>query len=179
MSFGCEWLDNVTLQSSGSFPCEYVKENWSEETLPTPYPCLAIENYVATQALAVTPAAATAASSWGTAVSAMQSNIAIADGKVTGTLKYLDEGQLVTDWGAGNFLVLKFSADDWDDYTSVKVGLTPSVSSGLVEVLNDPDKNGVFKITDKSTQKFTVVATDGENTKTSYYDLSGLTVETE
>ena len=29
MSFGCEWLDNVTLQSSGSFPCEYVKENSS------------------------------------------------------------------------------------------------------------------------------------------------------
>ena len=61
MSFGCEWLDNVTLQSSGSFPCEYVKANWSKGTLPTPYPCLAIENYVATQALAVTPAAATAA----------------------------------------------------------------------------------------------------------------------
>ena len=49
MSFGCEWLDNVTLQSSGSFPCEYVKENWSKEILPTPYPCLAIENYVATR----------------------------------------------------------------------------------------------------------------------------------
>lgn len=57
MSFGCEWLDNVTLQSSGSFPCEYIKENWSKEILPTPYPCLAIENYVATQALPVTPPA--------------------------------------------------------------------------------------------------------------------------
>jgi hypothetical protein len=74
---------------------------------------------------------------------------------------------------------LKFSAEDWNDYTSVKVGLTPSEGSGLVEGINDPDKNGVFKITDKATQKFTVVATDGEYTKTSYYDLSGLTVESE
>ena len=116
---------------------------------------------------------------FGTLTSDIQTSVDVEGRAVTGTLKYVDSGALATDWGAGNFLVLKFSAEDWDDYTSVKVGLTPSVSSGLVEVKSDPDKNGVFKITDKSTQKFTVVATDGENTKTSYYDLSGLTVETE
>ena len=175
MSFGCEWLDNVTLQSSGSFPCAYVKENWSKETLPTPYPCLAIENYVATQALAVTPAAATKASYWGTAVSAMQSNIAIANGEITGTLKYLDEGQLVTDWGAGNFMALKFTVPD--SATSCKVGLDPSVSSGLVEL--DEDKDGVFKVTDNETQKFVIVTTDGTHTLRQEFDLSELVCETE
>ena len=175
MSFGCEWLDNVTLQSSGSFPCTYVKENWSKETLPTPYPCLAIENYVATQALAVTPAAATKASYWGTAVSAMQSNIAIANGKITGTLKYLDEGQLVTDWGAGNFMALKFTVPD--GATSCKVGLDPSVSSGLVEL--DEDKDGVFKVTDNETQKFVIVTTDGTHTLRQEFDLSELVCQTE
>lgn len=175
MSFGCEWLDNVTLQSSGSFPCVYVKKNWIEETLPTPYPCLAIENYVATQALEVTPAAATKASYWGTAVSAMQSNIAIADGKITGTLKYLDEGQLVTDWGAGNFMALKFTVPD--GATSCKVGLDPSVSSGLVEL--DEDKDGVFKVTDNETQKFIIVTTDGTHTLRQEFDLSELVCQTE
>lgn len=175
MSFGCEWLDNVTLQSSGSFPCVYVKENWSKETLPTPYPCLAIENYVATQALAVTPAAATKASYWGTAVSAMQSDIAIANGKITGTLKYLDEGQLVTDWGAGNFMALKFTVPD--GAISCKVGLDPSVSSGLVEL--DEDKDGVFKVTDNETQKFVIVTTDGTHTLRQEFDLSELVCQTE
>ena len=175
MSFGCEWLDNVTLQSSGSFPCAYVKENWSKETLPTPYPCLAIENYVATQALAVTPAAATKASYWGTAVSAMQSNIAIANGEITGTLKYLDEGQLVTDWGAGNFMALKFTVPD--GATSCKVGLDPSVSSGMVEL--DEDKDGVFKVTDNETQKFVIVTTDGTHTLRQEFDLSELVCQTE
>ena len=175
MSFGCEWLDNVTLQSSGSFPCEYVKANWSTGTLPTPYPCLAIENYVSTQALAVTPAAATKESYWGTAVSAMQSNIAIADGKITGTLKYLDEGQLVTDWGAGNFMALKFTVPD--GATSCKVGLDPSVSSGMVEL--DEDKDGVFKVTDNETQKFVIVTTDGTHTLRQEFDLSELVCQTE
>ena len=116
---------------------------------------------------------------FGTLTSDIQSDVDVTGRAVTGTLKYVDSGALATDWGAGNFLVLKFGADDWDEYTSVKVGLTPSAGSGLVEVKNDPDKNGVFKITNKATQKFTVVATDGVNTKTSYYDLSGLTVESE
>ena len=116
---------------------------------------------------------------FGTLTSDIQSDVDVTGEAITGTLHYIDEGALATDWGAGNFLVLKFSAEDWNDYTSVKVGLTPSEGSGLVEVINDPDKNGVFKITDKATQKFTVVATDGEYTRTTYYDLSGLTVESE
>lgn len=94
-------------------------------------------------------------------------------------MKYLDSGALAHDWGAGNFLVLKFDADDWDAYTSVKVGLDPSQESGLVELLGDPDKNGVFKITDKDTQVFKIVATNGTNESTFTLDLSELEVEDE
>lgn len=109
----------------------------------------------------------------------MQTSVSVTGKAITGTLSYIDSGTLANDWGAGNFLVLKFTADDWDDYTSLKVGLTPSEGSGLVEAIKDPDKNGVFKITDKTKQKFTVIASDGENTVTQYYDLSGLTTESE
>lgn len=96
-------------------------------------------------------------------------------GKITGTLKYLSSGQLVTDWGAGNFLALKFS-DIPATATSVKVGLEPSQGSGLVELINDPDKNGAFKITNKFVQKFKVVTTDGTETTEQLFDLSGLTI---
>lgn len=95
---------------------------------------------------------------------------------ITGTLKYLDSGEIADYWGAGNFLALKFT-DIPATATSVKVGLDPSQSSGLVEILTDPDKNGVFKITDKDTQVFKVVVTDGTNTVTKTYDLSGLGLE--
>ena len=82
----------------------------------------------------------------------------------------------MTDWGAGNFLALKFTDID-ADATSVKVGLDPSQGSGLVEIINDPDKDGVFKITDKDTQKFVVVQSDGLYTKKQTFDLSDLTTE--
>lgn len=106
----------------------------------------------------------------------MQTDISIANGKITGTLKYLAEGDLVDTWGAGNFLALKFSGFD-NDAEKVLVGLEPSVSSGLVDILPDPDKNGAFKITDKDHQKFVVKSIDGERTTTQYFDLSGLTVQ--
>ncbi len=101
--------------------------------------------------------------------------MAVANGAITGTLKYLDTGALVTDWGEGNFIALKFTDID-SDAVSVKVGLAPSAGSGLVELINDPDKDGVFKVTDKDTQKFVVIQTDADGRpKTQEFDLSGLT----
>jgi len=105
----------------------------------------------------------------------MQSGITVADGAITGSLSYLSSGQLVTDWGPGNFLGLKFTNLD-SDATSVKVGLDPSAGSGLVEIIDDPDKMGVFKITDKDTQKMVVVQSDGVFKLRQEFDLSGLTV---
>ena len=107
-----------------------------------------------------------------TPVSSIQeSDVAVSGKKITGTLKYLSTGPI-----AGYFLALKFSDVD-PKATSIKVGLNPSEGSGLVELLGDPDMNGVFKITDKTTQKFRVVITDGHLTKTTDYDLSDLTCE--
>lgn len=109
-------------------------------------------------------------------MSDLQDDIAIADKKISGELKYVDSGALATDWGAGYFLALKF--DDFDENaTSIKVGLTPSQGSGLVELINDPDKNGVFKITDKDKQKFTVVTSNSKGRNTDFYTLKGLEFE--
>lgn len=114
---------------------------------------------------------------WGTSVSDVQTNVTIENNAISGTLKYVDSGALADGWGAGNFLALDLSSNDFDDLTSVKVGMEPSAGSGLVELINDPDKNGVFKVTDKYNQKFVIVSTDGKNTVTQKYALSGLTLE--
>lgn len=108
----------------------------------------------------------------------MQTNVSVANKAMTGTLKYLDEGQLVNRWGAGNFIALKFT-DIVPNATSVKVGLDPSYGGGLVEIIDDPDRNGAFKVTDKDEQKFVVEITDGIETIRTEYDLSGLVCETE
>lgn len=105
--------------------------------------------------------------------------MSISSGNATGTLKYLADGNAITNkWGAGNFIALKFSASSWSNYTSVKVGLEPSVTSGLVELINDPDKNGVFKVTNKDIQRFKIVATGNSGEVTQYINLNGLTCET-
>ena len=115
---------------------------------------------------------------FGTKVSDMQEDVVVGDDANTGTLKYLDSGDLVTTWGAGNFMALNFVDNDFSKYSSVRVGMDPSQGSGLVEIINDPDKNGVFKVTNKDTQVFKIVSTDAEtgeiNTQT--FDLSGLEV---
>ena len=115
---------------------------------------------------------------FGTVVEDIQEDVVVENGRITGTLKYLDSGDIVDTWGEGNFLVLKF--DDIDENaTSVKVGMEPSQGSGLVEIIDDPDKNGVFKVTDKNSQKFKYVVTSATNVITQTFDLSGLTCEEE
>lgn len=99
------------------------------------------------------------------------------DTAITGTLKYLSTGQLVTDWGAGNFIALDFNGIDTTGLTSLKVGMDPSQGSGLVEILGDPEMLGAFKVTDKDAQAFKLVATNGQQTAVKTYDLSGLTCE--
>lgn len=115
---------------------------------------------------------------FGTKVSNMQSRIRFDGNAITGTLKYLDSGSLVDTYGAGNFIALKFS-DIPETATSVRVGLDPSEGTGLVELINDPDKNGAFKVTDKYAQNFKVVTTDGTHTITQTFDLSRLNVQSE
>lgn len=90
----------------------------------------------------------------------------------------VESGPLVSRWGEGYFLGLDFSDNTLTGLTSVKVGMDPSESSGLVELLGDPDLNGVFKITDKTAQKFVIEQTDGVFTKRQEFDLSDLTLVT-
>lgn len=110
---------------------------------------------------------------WGTKASEIQSDVAVANGAITGTLTKITSGALVEGWGEGYFLALKFTKAN-AKLTSIKAGLNPSVSSGLVEL--DEDMLGVFKITDKDDQRFETLATDGELEFASFYDLSGLTL---
>lgn len=112
---------------------------------------------------------------FGRKVKTMQTGITIADGAITGTLKYISTGAIAQDWGPGNFLCLKIPDADIADVT-VKVGLSPSQGSGLVEL--DADKNGVFKITDKDSQQFVVLQQSGIAQKLQKFSLSGLTLET-
>jgi len=105
----------------------------------------------------------------------MQSDLVVEDGAITGTLKFIDSGPIASVWEPGNFMALQF-ADIDEDATSVLVGLEPSVSSGLVELIDDPDKNGVFKVTDKDAQKFVVIQSCNGVQRKQEFDLSGLTL---
>lgn len=75
-------------------------------------------------------------------------------------------------------MALKF--DDFASgltYANVKVGLVPS-ASGMDPVTLDSDKNAVFKITDKNSQKLKVVQSDNAGHKNvQLFGLTGLNLE--
>lgn len=108
----------------------------------------------------------------------MQEDIEVANGEITGKLKFIEGGLSPSGWlsGDGYFIALKFTADDWSEYDSVKVGLNPSQGSGLVEIIDDPDKNGVFKIRDTN-QRFIVECTKDDAVTVTSYGLTGLVLE--
>lgn len=113
-----------------------------------------------------------------TSVSDMQDAVQVVGDSIIGKLKFIEGGiaQSGPLAGDGNFLALQFGDID-PAATSVRCGLDPSQGTGLVEIIDDPDKNGVWKITDADTQKFKVVTTDGTNTVTQTFDLSALICE--
>lgn len=104
---------------------------------------------------------------WGTLVSAMQdTDIAIADHKITGTLKYVASGQLVTDWGEHHFMALKFT--DPNEADAVKVGIKNPAAL-------DEDMDAVIAVHDTTKPLKVIVEKDGVE-KTTLYDLSDLTL---
>lgn len=121
-------------------------------------------------------------------MSDLQSGVSVVGNAVTGTLKHYDTpSALVNYWGEGNFLAMKVLGIT-EDMTSVKVGLRPTYGgpggttpidddSGLVEIIDDEDKNFAAYINDKDTQKIIIVATDGTATLRKEYDLSPLVCE--
>ena len=102
-------------------------------------------------------------------------DVVVSGDAITGSLKWLSTSNAITDvWGAGNFLCLKF-ADKDGVADSIKVGLDPSASQMPLQEL-DEDMNGIFKISDKATQKFVIEVTVGSDKYRKEYDLSGLTL---
>lgn len=106
-----------------------------------------------------------------------QADVTVTGKNITGKLTFIDGGLSPSGplAGDGYFLALKLSGID-AAATSVKVGLTPSAGTGLVELIDDPDKDVVMKISNKATQKFTVVTSYATTETVDYYDLSGLTL---
>lgn len=116
----------------------------------------------------------------GVKASQMQTGLAVADGAITGTLKYIENGIAPSGplAGSGNFMFLKFV--DPNEADSVQVGLSPSAGTGLVEL--DVDMNAVFKVAGEIggvQQVLKVVTTKAGVVKTQTFDLSGLTLNTE
>lgn len=108
-------------------------------------------------------------------MSSLQSNVAISNGAITGTLHKVTSGALARDWGEGYFIALGF-ADNDSGAATLKAGMWPSQGSGLVEL--DEDMDGVFKVTDKNAQVFRTLATNGQgNDKVTDYDLSQLVLD--
>ena len=105
----------------------------------------------------------------------MQTGVTVSGDKITGTLHKQTTGQIVTDWGAGWFIGLKFTPDS--DATTTKVGLAPSAGSGMVAL--DSDNLAMFKLTDIQGQKLKVVSSRTGESKTWFFDLSGLTLSDE
>lgn len=77
--------------------------------------------------------------------------------------------------GDGYFIALKWSAPA-QGATSLLVGLQPSEGTGLVEAIDDPDRNIVAKIASKD-QKFIVWQSNDTKSTKQVFDLTGLTFE--
>lgn len=103
--------------------------------------------------------------------------------KVTGSVIYQSEGLSPAGplSGAGFFLSLKLSSDDWDQYDSVYVGLDPSYGTGLVRIDEDPDHQVTMKLSVEGSeapfswdphQKFVVVAYGGNTSVRTEYMLN-------
>ncbi|MBR6503053.1 MAG: hypothetical protein IKT42_06380 [Clostridia bacterium] len=125
-----------------------------------------------------TQAEKSSATLFDTKVSNIQTGVNVADGAITGTLKYLATGPIADYWGAGNFMALKF-VDPNKNTDKIDVRMNPTAGTGDGWVTLDNDMNGVFKVT-ATTQKFEVRTTTTNGTvKTQSFDLSGLTLETQ
>lgn len=114
---------------------------------------------------------------WGITCDECQDDIIFSGNKITGKLyEMTDESKvIVKDKGPGYYICIKFNNLD-ADATSVKVGIEPSMGSGPAEIIDDPDKAGIFKITHKDSQIIKVVQSNDGHKLTQCFSLSGLTL---
>lgn len=109
----------------------------------------------------------------------LQSGVKVQGNRITGTLKFIDGG--ISGGGplAGDGYFIALQISDIDTHaTSCKVGLDPTLGTGLVEIIDDPDKWVICKLLNTS-QDFKVVSSDGTHTLTQTFDLSGITLQTQ
>lgn len=101
----------------------------------------------------------------------MQTKLVVADGAITGTLKYIEGGLSPAGplSGSGNFMALRFVDPNKAD--KVEVGLVPSAGTGFVEL--DEDMNAVCKV-ESTQQVLKVKTTVGTIEKIQSFDLTGL-----
>lgn len=109
----------------------------------------------------------------GKVASDLQSDITIEGNTISGTLKFIEGGLAETGYlaGDGYFLAVTWS-EPAEDVTSLKVGLQPSVESGLVEGIDDPDRTLVAKVTPSMNQKVVLVQTSDDGSRTQYFNLN-------
>lgn len=108
-----------------------------------------------------------------------QSDVSVENGVISGELKFIEGGLSPAGplSGDGYFLALKWSDPD-ETATSLKVGLVPSASGmDLVECIDDPDRNGVFKVTDPANQVIKMVSSNEGHKTTQIFKLKGLVLE--
>ena len=105
----------------------------------------------------------------------MMDGVSVTGSKVTGTLKFLSGSNAITDvWGEGYFFCFTLADNVFTGLDSVKVGIEPTQGTGLVEIIDDPDKNGIVKVGDDNLQKFVIVQKKGTTTKKQVYNLNDL-----
>ena len=107
---------------------------------------------------------------YGKTVADLQSDVAVGDDAITGTLAYVSDYTGFsedTDLQAGNFLALHFD---------VSPGASLAVTLGEDSVDVDEDGIVVLRIADKDEQ-ITATATRGDETVTVTYGLTGLDLE--
>ena len=114
---------------------------------------------------------------FGKNVSDLQANVFVNGDEITGTLKHVtgytgfssNESEQ-----SGNYLALKIETVPDDVVTTVEL-----VGGTKGPVTLDEDKNIVLLIKNKDTQSVKVVSTDGGETVTKTFGLTGLTLESE
>lgn len=106
-----------------------------------------------------------------------QDDVEVDGNKITGTLKFMEGGLSPSGplAGDGYFIALKWN-DPEEGVTSLLVGLQPSEGTGLVEAIDDTDRNGVFKIADKN-QKLILWQKSETKSNKQVFDLTGLVFE--
>lgn len=114
---------------------------------------------------------------FGKSVSDLQSDVAVSDSAITGTLHYITdytEFSSTLEEQSGNYLALKFDTETDDVTTTVEI---IGGTKGPVEL--DDNMNWVGLIKNKDTQSIKVVSSKGGTSETKTYSLTGLTLESE